>query len=106
MAHERAGLLRERGDDDAGEPSQRFLTACQAPAILSPEGTIPLPASTASPVWRPEEREGKVESILEMIQGLISKFFGSSAVAVIQSFIDKIIGLIGSIFGGLKPATR
>jgi hypothetical protein len=26
--------------------------------------------------------------------------------AVIQSFIDKIIGLIGSIFGGLKPATR
>jgi len=26
--------------------------------------------------------------------------------AVIQSFIDKIIGLIASIFGGLKPATR
>jgi hypothetical protein len=47
-----------------------------------------------------------VESILEMIQGLITKFFGSSAMAVIQSFIDKIIGLIGSIFGGLKPATR
>jgi hypothetical protein len=54
---------------------------------------------------RPDEREGKVESILEMIQGLITKFFGSSAMAVIQSFIDKIIGLLGSIFGSLKPAT-
>jgi hypothetical protein len=48
---------------------------------------------------------GEMESILETIQGLITKFFGSSAMAVIQSFIDKIIGLIGSIFGSLKPAT-
>ena len=47
-----------------------------------------------------------MESTLEMIQGLITKFFGSSAMAVIQSFIDKIIGLIASTFGGLKPATR
>jgi hypothetical protein len=46
-----------------------------------------------------------MESILEMIQGLITKFFGGSAMAVIQSFIDKVIGLIGSIFGSLKPAT-
>jgi hypothetical protein len=64
-----------------------------------------LPAARVSP-WKPEEREGKVESILEMIQGLITKFFGGSAMAVIQSFIDKIVGLIGSIFGSLKPATR
>ena len=47
-----------------------------------------------------------MESILEMIQGLITKFFGSSAMSVIQSFIDKIVGLIASIFGALKPATR
>ena len=47
-----------------------------------------------------------MESILEMIQGLITKFFGGSAMSVIQEFIDKIIGLIRSIFGSLKPATR
>ena len=47
-----------------------------------------------------------MESILEMIQGLITKFFGNSAMPVIQSFIDKIIELVGSIFGSLKPATR
>lgn len=47
-----------------------------------------------------------MESILEMIQGLITKFFGSSAMSVIQAFIDKILGLVGSIFGSLKPATR
>jgi phage-related protein len=46
-----------------------------------------------------------MESILEMIQGVITKFLGGSAMAVIQEFIDKIIGLIGSIFGSLKPAT-
>ena len=47
-----------------------------------------------------------MESILEMIQGLITRFFGSSAMSVVQSFIDKIIGIIGSIFGSLKPAAR
>jgi phage-related protein len=47
-----------------------------------------------------------MESIVELIQGLITKFFGTSAVPVIQSLIEKIIGLIGSIFGSLKPATR
>jgi hypothetical protein len=47
-----------------------------------------------------------MESILEMIQGLITRFFGTSAMSAIQSLIDKIIGLIGSIFGSLKPATR
>jgi hypothetical protein len=47
-----------------------------------------------------------MESILEMIQGLITKFFGSSAMSVIQSLIDKIIELVGSVSGSLKPATR
>jgi hypothetical protein len=47
-----------------------------------------------------------MESILEMIQGLITRFFGTSAMSVVQSFIDKIIDLVGSIFGSLKPATR
>ncbi len=47
-----------------------------------------------------------MESILEMIQGLITKFFGSSAMSVIQSLIDKVIELVGSVFGALKPATR
>jgi hypothetical protein len=46
-----------------------------------------------------------MESILEMIQGLITKFFGGSAMAAIQSFIDKVIGLVASIFGSLKPST-
>ena len=45
-----------------------------------------------------------MESILEMIQGLIAKLFGSSAMSVIQSVMDKVIKLIGSIFGSLKPA--
>lgn len=46
-----------------------------------------------------------MEGILDMITGLISKFFGGSAMPVIQSIIDKIIGLIGSIFGKLAPAS-
>jgi hypothetical protein len=53
----------------------------------------------------PEQREGDMESILEMIQGLITKFFGGSAMPVIQSMIEKIIGFIGSIFGSVKPAS-
>ena len=47
-----------------------------------------------------------MESILEMIQGLITRFFGSSAMSVIQSVMDKVIKLIGSIFDSLKPASR
>jgi len=47
-----------------------------------------------------------MESILEMIQGLIAKLFGSSAMSVIQSVMDRVIKLIGSIFGSLKPASR
>jgi hypothetical protein len=46
-----------------------------------------------------------MESILEMIQGLISKIFGSSAMSI-QSLIDKNIEFVGSVFGSLKPATR
>jgi len=47
-----------------------------------------------------------MESILEMIQGLFTRFFGSSAMSAVQSLLDKIIELVGSIFGSLKPATR
>jgi hypothetical protein len=82
------------------------LTSRQGPAILSAKGIGSVACVEGSPCWRPEEREGKMESILEMIQGLITRFFGSSAMSVIQTFIDKIIGLIGSLFGSLKPATR
>ena len=40
-----------------------------------------------------------MESILEMIQGLVTRFFGSSAMSVVQSLLDKIIEVVGSIFG-------
>ncbi len=44
--------------------------------------------------------------ILEMIQELITKFFGGSAMTVIRSMIEKILDFVGSIFGRLSPSAR
>ena len=46
-----------------------------------------------------------MEGILEMIQGLISKLFGGAAMDVIRSVTDKILEVIGGLFGQVAPAT-
>jgi hypothetical protein len=45
-----------------------------------------------------------MEAIIEMIQGLISKLFGGAALDVIRSVIDKVVQVLGDIFGQLAPA--
>jgi hypothetical protein len=45
-----------------------------------------------------------MEAILEMVQNLIQKFFGKSAVPVIQAVVAQILAFVGSIFSRLAPA--
>ncbi len=53
---------------------------------------------------KPAQKEVCVEGILEMIQGLIGKLFGGAAMDAIRSVIDKIVEVVGGLFGQLTPA--
>jgi hypothetical protein len=45
-----------------------------------------------------------MEAILGMIQDLVTKFFGNSAMPVIRNIVGQILAIVGSIFSRFAPS--
>ena len=54
--------------------------------------------------FRTLTREVTVAQIMEMIEGLVSKFFGGSAMPVIRQVLASVMEFVFSIIGKFSPA--